>query len=222
MGFSSDLENERQAGRFKNRIIFGLFFIIFIMSIGWMSAPDKISLHYPPDLRSGATMKIGQIDPSEVFLFAGYILQQLNSWDQDGSKDYPSKLNILRHYITPRYREELKQDILKRSKMGQLRNRVRKFSLVPGTAYREEFISLLGGSWVVWLDVNITEHVLGEIVKDVKIRYPMRIVRYNQNPESNPWQLALDGPGAYKATRIGADRSASTDGKGMTKNGGKS
>lgn len=211
MSFTSDLENERQAGRFKSRLIIGLLFIIGLMSIGWMTAPSDISLHYPPDLRSGATMKVGEIDPSEVYLFAGYILQQLNSWDVDGAKDYPSKVNTLRHYITPRYKQSLKADIAKRMRLGQLRNRIRKFSLVPGTAYREEFIAMLGGSWVVWLDVNITEHVLGEKVKEVQVRYPMRIVRYNQNPEMNPWQLALDGPGSYKPQKLVLTSERSSD-----------
>jgi len=59
-----------------------------------------------------------------------------------------------------------------------------------------------GDAWIVWLDVNIAEHVLGAQVKDVTLSYPIRVVRYDVDRNKNPWQLALDGSGKYSPRKI--------------------
>lgn len=201
-GYVSELRNVQQSGRYKDRIIIGLFMVIGVMAFGWSQAPKDITLYYPPDLRSHTTMKLGEIPPSEVFLFAQYILQQLNSWDVDGSKDYPRKARMLRHYLTPDYQQTLKEDIALREAQGELRNRVRSFSYAPGVAYQEDFVQLDGDAWVVWLDINIDEYVLGKSVKKVSLRYPVRVVPYDVDRELNPWRLALDGPGKFRPMKI--------------------
>ena len=201
MSYIAELKNEQQNGRYKTRIIIGLFLVVVVMALGWAQAPSNITLHYPPDLRSGAQMKVGEIPPSEVYLFAQYILQQLNSWETNGSKDYPRKVSMLRHYLTPNYQQSLEGDIRLREGNGELRNRVRNFSYVPGSAYREDFVQPDGDAWVVWLDVDIDEYVLGKPVKKVSLRYPIRVVRYDVDREKNPFQLALDGSGRFRPAK---------------------
>ncbi len=204
MNFKSVLEVERQASRFKTRIIIGLLIVMSIMAVGWSSAPSQISLHYPPDLRSGATMQIGEIPEAEVYLFAEYILQQLNNWPKNGEKDYQSKISILRSYFTPAYQVELQRDYDTRRKQGELRKRVRNWSPVPGTAYDDSFVVNTGQGWVVWLDVQIREYVSGGKVKELLLKVPMRVVPYDVDRESNPWGLALDGPGQFNPQLVGA------------------
>ena len=204
MNFKSVLEVERQASRFKTRIIIGLLIVMSIMSVGWSTAPDQISLHYPPDLRSGATMKIGEISEAEVYLFAEYILQQLNNWPKNGEKDYQSKISTLRSYFTPAYQAELRRDYDTRRKQGELRKRVRNWSPVPGIAYDDSFVVNTGQGWVVWLDVQIREYVSGGKVKELQLKVPMRVVPYDVDRESNPWGLALDGPGQHNPQLVGA------------------
>ncbi len=202
MSFKSALETEQQASRFKTRIIIGQFMLMIIMAIGWSKAPSDITLHYPPDLRSGATMKIGQIDDSEVYLFAQYIMQQLNNWKTDGSKDYVNNINNLSAYFTPAYKAYLLHDYKMRKSRGELRNRVRNWSPMPGAVYKEAYVRHIGKHWLVWLDVNIKEYVDGGLVKNVSFQQPMRVVRYDTNRELNPWGIALDGPGAYQPELI--------------------
>ena len=47
--------------------------------------------------------------------------------------------------------------------------------------------------WVVIVDMELSETVKGMAVKRKTIRYPLRVVRYDVDRESNPWGLALDG-----------------------------
>lgn len=202
LNFKSDLESERQLGRFKTRVIAGLFLLALAMIWGWGRAPDHINLHYPPDLRSGTTLTVGEIPPSEIYLFAQYILQMINRWDKNGIEDYPRNISMLRYYLTPDFKQTLEEDFAARKRQGELQNRIRAFSPIPGAAYKESDVQVDGDAWVVWLDVNIIENVLGAKVKDVSLSYPIRVVRYNADFSNNPWQLALDGNGRYSPRKI--------------------
>lgn len=198
MNFLNALEAERQSGRLKTRLLIGQLAIMAIMAFGWSAAPNQITLHYPPDLRSGATMKIGEISEAEVYLFAEYISQQLNNWPNNGEKDYQSRISTLRPYFTPEYQTNLQHDYDKRKKQGELRKRVRNWSPVPGTTYDDSFVEKIGAhGWLVWLDVQIREYVSGGKVKEIVLKVPMRVISYDVNRETNPWGLALDGPGQY-------------------------
>ena len=59
-------------------------------------------------------------------------------------------------------------------------------SYVPQRVEREST-----SSWRVWLDVNVVESISGHPVKNVMLRYPFRVVRYDVDKEINPWGLAL-------------------------------
>ena len=204
MSFKSSLDNEQQASRFKTRIIIGQLVLMLIMAVGWSSAPTQISLHYPPDLRSGGSMKVGEIHESEIYLFASYILQQLNNWKENGETDYLNKISVLRSYFTPTYQAFLQQDYKERKRQGELRRRVRNWTLVADAVFEESFVEHVGKNWLVWIDVHIQEYVNGGIVKNLVIRIPMHVVRYDVDRETNPWGLALNGPGIYQPKLIEA------------------
>ncbi len=200
--FINELENLKQAGRYKDRIIMGLFIGLFIQALGWSLAPSNISLHYPPDLRSGATMGIDEIPPSEVYLFAQYMLQQLYTWEIDGEQEYASKISVLRSYFTPQFSDYLRSDYDERKSAGELRGRVRQWSPIPGRAYHESYVELTGDGWLVWLDTHITEYVRGSVVKNLKLKIPILVVRHDVDREKNPWGIALHLPGNLKPRLI--------------------
>lgn len=205
MIFKSKLENEKQYTRFLFRIIFGLIILLVVMAIGWSTAPTDIRLHYPPDLRTGGSMGINEISEAEVYVFTGYILQQLNNWKDNGEVDYIKKINLLRSYFTPNYQAYLKSDYDKRKRQGELRNRVRNWSFTSDAMYEDKLVEKVGKGWLVWLDVNIKEYVSGGIVKNIVLRMPMQVVRYDVDPETNPWGLGLNGPGNYRSNLVEAN-----------------
>jgi integrating conjugative element protein (TIGR03746 family) len=201
LSFTNQLENERQKTRLLGRILIGLFLVILVQSVIYAQRQNELSIHYPPDLRSGAVMQAGDVPPSEVYLFAQYILQQLYNWDKNGQEDFPNNVGRLRYYLTPGFQQQLKDNI-RNLPYGELRERVRVFKPIAGSSFSEEDVQLLGDSWLVWLDVNIHETVLGQPVKDLYLRYPIQVVRYDTNREMNPWQLALNGNYGYDAQPI--------------------
>ncbi|MCK4710977.1 MAG: TIGR03746 family integrating conjugative element protein, partial [Gammaproteobacteria bacterium] len=187
MSFKNILDTEQQASRFKTRIIIGQLVLMFIMAVGWSSAPTQISLHYPPDLRSGGSMKVGEIHESEVYLFASYILQQLNNWKENGEIDYLNKISILRSYFTPSYQAYLQRDYDARKRQGELRRRVRNWTPITDAVFEESFVEHIGKNWIVWINVHIQEYINGGIVKNLVNRIPMQVVRYDVDREANPW-----------------------------------
>jgi len=200
LSYTSDLENEKQSNRLLIRILIGMFVLLMLVIIGWTTVQNEMTVHIPPDLRSGAVLDKNEVHTSGVFLFAFYILQQINRWDVNGAIDYPKNISQVRHYLTPKFKQQLKTDVQKRMRDGELRNRLRSFHQIG--VFTEEDVEMIGSGWIVWLDVHIKETVLGQTVKDLKLRYPIKIVRYDANREMNPWGLALDGSGGREAGRI--------------------
>ncbi len=186
------------------RIVIALELVVIAgLWYGWHQAPTHLTLHYPPDLRSGAVLGIGEMPPATVYAFGYYIFQQLNRWPEDGATDYGRQIFRLSPYLTPSYRAELLTDLERRGRRGELTGRTRSVSEAPGRGYEERRIELLGdGAWRVWLDVELTETVKGMTVKKTRLRYPLRVVRHAVDPESNPWQLALDGFGEAQPRRL--------------------
>jgi hypothetical protein len=67
--------------------------IILALWYGWSQAPKALTVHVPPDLRSGATLTVEEVPPANVYSFAFYIFQQLNRWPEDGARDYGSAIS---------------------------------------------------------------------------------------------------------------------------------
>jgi len=168
--------------------------VIFALWFGWSQAPKTLTVHVPPDLRSGAVLAIDQVPPANVYAFAFYIFQQLNRWPEDGARDYGRAIFAISPYLTPRYRTDLIADMELKGRQGELAYRVRGMQEIPGHGYEERRVDVLnGGVWVVWLDLDLYESVKGMTVKKTAIRYPLRVVRHAVDLEANPWGLALDG-----------------------------
>ena len=183
---------------------------------GWSQAPTRLTVHVPPDLRAGETLAPGEVPSASVYTFAFYVFQQLNRWPEDGAKDYGRAIYRIAPYLTPRYRAELLADLDEKGRRGELAHRVRGVQELPGHGYREYRVDPLGGgSWLVWLDLELVETVQGMTVKRTPIRYPVRVVRYAVDLEANPWGLALDGyddPGPRRLTESEALEEPGTDG----------
>lgn len=177
--------------------------VIAALACGWSQAPDHLTVHLPPDLRSGAVQHHAAVPPATVYAFAFYIFQQLNRWPDDGSRDYGHAIFRIAPYVTPRYRAELLANLEGKGRGGELAYRVRALQGIPGLGYAENRVEVLDEqTWQVQLDLELLESVKGMTVKRTQIRYPLRVVRYEVDPETNPWGLALDGFGPDGPRRL--------------------
>lgn len=192
------------------RIIIGFLLLLIVgLWYGWHQSRNDIRLHIPPDLRSGALLSLDEVPPPNIYAFAHYIFQQLNRWEENGETDYGKQVFRMAAYLTPEFRQFLTHDLELRGKRGELSGRVRGIQLIPGHGYEERRVDVLDrNTWVAWLDFRIEETVRGMDVKSLDIRYPIRVVRYDVDPEINPWGLALDGFGGDGPQRLNSETKA--------------
>ena len=164
-----------------------------LMAVGWMSAPSSIRIHIPPDLSAGAMVAPDDPGPPHVYTFGFYLWQQLYRWPVNGAEDYPARIDSLVHYLTPSCYEDRREDVEVRRRQRELAGRRRAVWEIPGRGYSVDRVHAEGaGSWVVLLDLQIEETMLGQPVKTRLASYPVRVVRYRVDPELNPWGLAID------------------------------
>lgn len=189
-----EIDNVRSHLRSLWAIIALLLLVITALWVGWMRMPSVITVHIPPDLRSGARLALDEVPPANVYSFAFYIFQQLNRWPNNGAEDYGKAIFRIAPYLTPSYRNTLVSDMDTRGKQGELAHRTRSLQVMPGRGFEERRVDVLNAdAWVVWLDLELHESVKGMTIKKTAIRYPLRVVRYAIDAEVNPWGLALDG-----------------------------
>lgn len=174
----------------------GLLVLVLMASAGWWHAPSDLTVHVPPDLRSGSTRKWWEVPPESVYAFTFYIFQQLNRWPTDGEEDYSRNLKSLSAYLTPGCHSYLQADYEQRRRSGELRKRVRGLYEIPGRGYGDDpdtRVKVVSNrDWVVTLDINADEYHGTEQVKRALVRYPIKVVRLDIDPELNPFGLALD------------------------------
>ncbi len=174
-------------------IIIFLSICLLVTLWGWYKSPEHIKIDIPPDLRTGSTRGIGERHPFNVYAFGLYIFQQMNNWPVLGVDDYKKQIDRLSCYVTPRFKGELERDYEQRLKKHEL-NRTRALQEMPDRPYNEKRVFTESAeTWVAFYDVNIKETFRSETVKDIFVRYPIRIVKWDVDPECNLWGLALDG-----------------------------
>lgn len=189
-----EIHNTRAHVKALYIIIAILTLIAFYAMWGWKTAPKDIRVYIPPDLRAGGVFEIGEVPTSVVYVFAHYIFQQLNTWREEGKEDYAENIYALKHYMTPRFQVNIQKDLELRAENGELSNRTRTVQELPGSGFSEDKVKVLGnGRWEVILDYDVKEQVNQVSVKETPVRYVLKIVRYNIDPEKNPWGLAIDG-----------------------------
>ncbi|MHB0818466.1 PFL_4703 family integrating conjugative element protein [Stutzerimonas stutzeri] len=171
----------------------GLVFGCLLLGLGWYSAPKNLTIHNPPDLRSGSTRAWWEVPPSTVYGFAYYIFQQLNRWPKDGSVEYEQNIYNLQAFMTSSCRAFLESDFNRRKAANELNNRERAVYEITGRGFTNSRVDVESrNSWVAYLDLVTDEHYMAEPVKSTLVRYPIRVVRSDVDPERNPWGLQLD------------------------------
>jgi len=151
------------------------------------------SISIPPDTRAGALVKPGVKQPENVFAFTTSVFMSLNSWGENGQKDYPDNIKKLLAFITPNFRNELVDDMNKKNKAGELQGITRQLSLPAEYVFDSDTVTVLNSNeWVVKLPLEIKEYVDGQLIKDIEVLYSFRVKRMRTNVAKNAEQIGID------------------------------
>jgi len=152
-----------------------------------------LSISIPPDTRAGALVKPGVKQPENVFAFTTSVFMSLNSWGENGQKDYPDNIKKLLAFITPNFRNELVDDMNKKNKAGELQGITRQLSLPAEYVFDSDTVTVLNSNeWVVKLPLEIKEYVDGQLIKDIEVLYSFRVKRMRTNVAKNAEQIGID------------------------------
>ena len=173
-------------------------FLGVLLFFGLMVHQSKINeftLYIPPDLTAGKIQSIHEVPNPSVYTFATYIYQQINRWEKDGQENFRANIEGLRFFLTPRYYQQLHDEYTRKLKLGELQGRTRGISEMVGHTYTDDKVIVLAKNraWEVNIDLKVQEWFRGMEVKNVDIRFPLKVVRFDIDKERNPWGLALDG-----------------------------
>ncbi len=164
------------------------------LGIALVITSKDVRVSLPPILNYGASIKPGVIQPHEVYAFAGYIYQQMNTWRQDGEVDFSKNLTNLRFLLTNDGKNYFTQLITDLGREDQLGGRTR--FIVPLENYDASMVETIGmNNWIVKLRYVLRETLNDVIIKDwikLEVRLPVRYE--NKDPEYNPWGLWLGAP----------------------------
>jgi integrating conjugative element protein (TIGR03746 family) len=172
-----------------------LFVVALLLGFGWWSAPKSLTIHVPPDLRSGSTRKWWDVPPESVYAFTFYIWQQAQRWPTMAAKTTRATCMRCRlpHAELPGLpaaglRIPAQQRRAAPARARHLRDSRPRLRRRSGHARR----TVSDRDWIVTLDVSADEYYGAEQVKRALVRYPIKVVRMDIDPERNPFGLALD------------------------------
>lgn len=186
-------DQDRSVISLQNRFIFIVVGLCIFFAVGWMRAPSDLTVHIPPDITNGSTFKINEIPSSFLYSFSYEVWQEVNYWSEDGSQDYAKNIHTYASYLTPKFQNELLQEYEDLKTAGQVQ-RQRSLQGLAGSTFESSTVKKLSAnSWEIDLKVRLVEYRNNQIVKDIEMLYPLKVIRWDISGEKNPYGLALDG-----------------------------
>ena len=175
----------------RNNVI--LASLCVLLTIGWMSAPSRLKIFIPPALTSAVTQNAGEIPKPSIYSFAYQVWQGINYWPQTGTQDYKMDIRTNWYYLSSQFQSDLLQDESDLKASSQL-GRQRFMEGLAGEAYEPTSVKQLSSdTWEVDLKMRLTEYSNHQVVKDVEILYPLKVMRKNVSEKFNPYGLVLEG-----------------------------
>ena len=159
--------------------------------VGWTLSSRTHRLSLPPLLEYAPSLQTGEIQPWEVYNFAGYIWQYLNRCESNCEIELPQRQNQMSSFITTQFASPSPDHELLAPASCETAPVTSCRLQVAGQQSLATTISK--GLWHVTLDVLLVEELRAVEVKRVPIRYTIIVEQRRIDPEYNPWGLYLDG-----------------------------
>lgn len=197
VGYVQTIETVRAINRALLVIILVMSAAIVALALALMSSRDWITVYVPPDTTRGAFITAGTPSSAAVYGFASLTLQNLHHWPTDGQRDYRAAIDGQAAFLTPAFRRQLLEDhtrLTNRGGINELRGRSRALFTLPDRLYSPDRVVRTGdGTWSVTLEFRLVETIEAAAIKDIPIRYEVRVVQADVDPSGNVWGMQLDG-----------------------------
>ena len=181
-------EQRTRDWQLASAVLLGLLLMTIVVSC---NRQNDITVSIPPDLSAGAKFKAGYIPKSNVYLFTSEVWRTVNLWQKDGDKDMLDNLKQYAMYFSSSVIEEQKAIHAVRVQKGQSAGRTRRMNEIVELKDVDQAVRVLGAdTWEVNLDLRLTEDLNGTTVKDQPLRFVVRVVQDNSDP-NNPFKMKI-------------------------------
>lgn len=162
-----------------------LLFLIWVL----FQRQSDITVHIPPDLSKGATVKPGVLLAPTSYSFGMYVWRGLNDWPESGARDFNANMDKYRCYITPDFERWLRKSEKEKRREGELDRTRTMTEVLP---FNPQFVTHIGSNvFSIALVMRLQERVGGMVVKDTHMNYSLRVVPDNRH--CNDMGMAIDG-----------------------------
>lgn len=203
--FKEALANAKLVG-----LVLLLCFLISMALNGFLgfclySVPKKLSIYVPPHIPdSGLSLKGNQTSNSQVYSFAYYVWQSIQTWPVNGGDDYKKNLDQFASYITPEFKNVLEDEGKEFYSQGFLYGHQQAMFGAGDSLYKSENVKYMGhGEWLVHLIMRTVNRVSpidqsqafvsSHVVRDAETSYVFKVVKTNYAPDVNHWHLVIAG-----------------------------
>ncbi len=197
MRFLNALDESKQLIKYLLLIILFLSLSNIATEFFWHHSQNSMRVYIPPKIpSSGLTTSSNSIPRSTVYGFSFYVWQSVNHWSADGMQNYKQQITKYSPYFTPAFKNSLVENYNNLLNQGELQDRIRIMQGMAGSDYSPSDVTYIGhDTWIVHLKMRLTEMMNsnGKIVKDVQMYYTLKIVRFDVDPNTNHWGLAIAG-----------------------------
>ena len=156
--YRTEIDNVRAHLRSLWTVIGLQFIVILVLWFGWSQAPKQLTVHVPPDLRSGATLSVNEAPAANVYAFAFYIFQQLNRWPEDGAKDYGKAIFRISPYAGTVTTPTMARKSVLQQRRGNVNMRIiAALALMPIVLVVSVFVTTSKcehSDWMMWFGVR--------------------------------------------------------------------
>lgn len=191
--FTNQVQNMNMQVVVLTFIIVSLIGFIFVQQNSIDIAKEEVLIRIETNLRAGTVRKAWEVPNSFVYGFGLTIVQKINTWNENGSKEYSKNIVSLQNYITPSCRSILNADFKKKKISGQLQGRQRIVTELAGIGFTESNARLVRrGVWHVDLSLKVREYIGNQLIKEKDVFWPLKVVEFNVDAEKNPQGLAID------------------------------
>ena len=128
-----------------------------------------------------------------IYSFCYEIWQGINYWPEDGTQDYPKNVRTYAAYLTPKFQAELLHDFEELKTAGQVQRQRALHGMTSMTFDAASVKKLDANTWEVNINMRLVEYRNHQIVKDIEMRYPLKVIRWDISSQHNPYGLAIDG-----------------------------
>ncbi len=186
-------------------IIIALVLIIFIAISTNNNLSDNrvFRITIPPKLEFGQVISTSDVDYGQVYRLAGEVMQNLYHWPISGKEDFKKNINKLSALITPEYKQFLLNQYDELDKQNKLDKTRALIPVVSVADYRDDFVTPIDNNtaFLVVIDFRLQTHQENYLIQDATLRYTIKVVIRDVDPNYNPWGWQLDTP-PVKPVRI--------------------